>query len=73
MAGLFLAEQITCATNIEIVACQRETGAKRIQRLHDFQPFFRGLGKFAIAGQCQVAIRAELGPSNPSSKLVELR
>ena len=57
--GLFLAKQITCATNIEIVACQRETGAKRIQRLHDFQPFFMASVSL-IAGQCQIAIRAGL-------------
>ncbi|MNY20109.1 hypothetical protein D3C86_1535750 [compost metagenome] len=41
MAGLFFAEQIACAANIEVVARQLETGAERVERLQHLQPPLR--------------------------------
>ena len=31
MAGLFLAEQVAAAADIEVVACEREAGAQRVE------------------------------------------
>ena len=41
MAGLFFAEQIARAENIEVVARQLETGAERVERLQHLQPPLR--------------------------------
>src|SRR3546814_2847928 len=42
MTRLLLAEQVAGAPNVEIVTRQGEAGAERVERLHDFQSFFRG-------------------------------
>ena len=51
MAGLFVAQQVAGAADIEVVAGKRETGAELVQRLHDGEALFRGGGQLRAGGQ----------------------
>ena len=49
MAGLFLAEQIAGAADVEVVRGELKSSAKRLQRLQDFQPTLGLRGDLLLA------------------------
>ena len=73
MAGLFLAEQIAGAADIEVVRRQLESGAQRFQRLQHFQPPLGLRGDLLLRRQREQRIGAQLRAPHPSAQLIELR
>ena len=65
MAGLFVAQNIAGAANIEIVAGQLETGAERVERLQHFQPPLGGCGQHLVGRQGHQRVGAGLGAPHP--------
>jgi hypothetical protein len=55
MAGLFLAEQVAGAADVEVVAGELEAGAERIERLQHLQPRSAVSVSFLLAGSVNSA------------------
>ena len=70
MTGLFLAQQIAGAADIQIMAGQSKAGAKGIERLHDLKPFLRRRRQFLAWWQRQISVGAGLGPADAATNLV---
>ena len=73
VAGLFLAEQIAGAANVEIVRCQLEAGAERFQRLQHLQAPLGLRRDLVLRRQREQRIGAQLGAPDPAAQLIELR
>ena len=73
VAGLFLAEQIAGAADIEIVRGQLEPGAERFQRLQHLQPPFGLRRDLLLRRQREQRIGAQLRTPDPAAQLIELR
>src|SRR5690606_25785056 len=66
VAGLLVAEQIACPANVQVVTGESETGAERVQRLHDVQPLLRRLRRHLARRQREIGISPHLAPTDPS-------
>ena len=73
VAGLFFAEQIAGAADIEIVRSKLEAGAQRFQRLQHLQPPLGLRRDLLLCRQREQRIGAQLRPPHPSAQLIELR
>ena len=72
MPGLLLAEQIARAPDVEIVTCQHEACAQRIEGLQNFQPLL-GRGREArLGGDGEIGVGAHLGAAHAATQLIEL-
>src|SRR5262245_4591924 len=72
VAGLFLAEQVAGAADVEIVRCELETRTQGVKRLQHLEP---SLGLWRDRFFCregQQCVGAELGAPYPAAKLIEL-
>ena len=72
MAGLFLAQQVACAANIEVMAGKLEAGAEGIELLDGVQTLLCGFGQFLVLRERQVSISTLFGAANTSAQLVKL-
>ena len=72
MAGLFLAQQVAGAADVEVVARQGEAGAEVVHRLHCAQALLRRRGQLLARRQGEIGVGAELGTADPPAELVEL-
>ena len=73
MTGLFLAQQIPGAAQIQVVAGQAEPGAQRIQGLQYFQAFLRRLSRPRPGRQGEIGIGPALGAPDAATQLIQLR
>jgi hypothetical protein len=73
MAGLFLAEQIAGAADVEVVAGELEAGAERVERLQHFQATLGGRGQRLVDRQGEEREGAHLGTADTAAELIELR
>ncbi len=73
MAGLFLAQQIAGAADVEVMAGELEAGAERVERLQHLQAPV-GVGRQLLVGrQREQRVGAHLGAADTAAELVELR
>ncbi len=72
MAGLFLAQEVAGAADVEVVAGQLEAGAQRVERLQHLQAPLRRWRKQAAGGNGEQRIGPRLGPPDPAAQLIEL-
>ena len=73
VAGLFLAEQIAGAADVEIVRGKLEAGAERVERLQHLEPPLRLRRDLALRRQREQRIGAQLGAADAAAQLIELR
>ena len=73
MAGLFVAEQIAGAADVEIMRRELEAGAERIERLQHLQPLLRLRRDRAVGGRREQRIGARLAAPDAPAQLIELR
>ena len=73
VAGLFLAEQIAGAADVEVVRGELEAGAQRFQRLQHLQPPLGLRGDLLLRRQREQRIGAQLRAPDPAAQLIELR
>ncbi len=71
-AGLLLAEKVAGAADVEIVACQLEAGAERVERLQYLEPLVSGRCQHLVDRQREQREGAHLGTADPAAQLVEL-
>ena len=67
VAGLLVAEQVSGAANVEIVAGELETCAKAVELRQDLQPLLCGLSDRAVRRHGQVGIGARLRSSDAAA------
>ena len=72
MAGLFVAQQIARAANVEIVAGELEPGAERIEIAEHFQALFGDFRKLRVLGVGQIGVGAQFGAPDAAAQLIEL-
>ena len=73
VAGLFLAEQIAGAADIEVVRGELEARAQRFQRLQHLQPPLGLGGDLLLRRQREQRIGPQLRAPDPAAQLIELR
>ena len=73
MTGLLFAHEVARAADVEVVAGQREPGAKAVEGLHDLQPPLGVRRQAALAVEGQIAIAPQLGAPDPPPQLVQRR
>ena len=73
VARLFLAEQVACPADVEVVARELETGAKAFERLQHVEPALGGVGELALRRHGEQRVGALLGAADAAADLVELR
>ena len=72
MAGLFVAEQVAGAADVEVVARQLEPGTQRIQRVQHLQALLGLRRDGLVRGQGEQRVGASLRAADASTQLVEL-
>ena len=72
VAGLFIAQQIAGATNVQIVGREGEPGAECIQGLHHRQPLFRRRRQPMVRRPGQIGVAALLAAPNTAAQLIQL-
>jgi len=73
VAGLFLAEKIAGAADVEIVGGELEARAERVERLQHLQPALGLRRDLALDRQGEQRIGAHLRAADAPAQLVELR
>src|SRR5215212_8867475 len=72
VTGLLLAQEVTGSANIEIMAGQAETGAKRIKRLQHLETLLGRRRERPIGGNGEKSIGPLLRPPDAATELIEL-
>jgi hypothetical protein len=72
VAGLFLAEQVARAANVEIVAGELEAGAERVERLQHLEPLVCRRRQRLVDRQREQRESTHLGAADTAAQLVEL-
>ena len=72
VAGLFVAQQVAGAADVQVVAGQGEAGAQRVQRLHHRQPLLRRGRQPLRLRPGQIGVAALLAAPDAAAQLVEL-
>ena len=73
MSGLFVAEQIAGAANVEIVAGELEARAKRVERLQHFEPLLRLRRDRLVDRRGEQGVGAGFRASDAAAQLIKLR
>ena len=73
MSGLFVAQQVTAAANVQIVTGQLESGTQAIQRLQHLQATLGRQSDLLLGRRRHIGEGTGLGATDPTPELVKLR
>ena len=71
MAGLLVAQEVTSATQIQIMGRQFKASAQAIERLQDFETFLCLNRQSAVCGNSEERIGTRLAAPHASAKLIK--